>query len=724
MRTSNTRRIGIGLLLLPALATITLGADRDMARFMPPETLLYLGWSTTTAPDDPELRMSKAIMPAVEALLADEDPDSIPFVRCIGECSALLANSNGGIGLIDVELAGEIPDVQLALVLDTHGRAAELAKQLHDLFTEAGYGEDIASKTLGGMKFAMLPCPEMPVALYWGVHDDLFIAAISENAAAAVAGRVRGEPGTLAGIDELRFDRKKVGADVTGDFCCFYIDFAGTIARARTLAAEVLGELPPLVDQALAESGLTAIVSKYVHYQEVAGRPHLASFAHIEGDRKGILSLWDQEPLTGEDIRIVPKDAYWAQITNLNLHKLWTESLRITEALDPNALPMVQGSLAMITPMLGFSITDELLPALGDTWAFYDAPSHGGLLFTGTVMTVDVVDQDVVHGAMTRVVQLIMPFAAQEDVVLQQKSLEHSGHTIHYVLIGGVPSPVAPAWMFVNDRWVFGLWPQTVAAAAQQVDLATRGPSLLDHPHVVEAKKYLPEHPFSVGYVDSQFVARLWYPFVNAVSTLGISVLGKHGVELDLAVLPPVNEYVAALQSYVGVTCPDKDGVIYSSYGDGGQLFVGAVGGAAMGTSIMLPSLMRARHLAKRAVSMANLRGIGLACHVYANDHDDVLPTSLDVLVQESMISHDQLESPLDPHDPEPYVLLVLGKPMSAIKMPSRTVLAYERPHTDEGTCVLFLDGHVEFMDLPAFRETVRGTYEKLGQPVPPEFAE
>lgn len=45
--------------------------------------------------------------------------------------------------------------------------------------------------------------------------------------------------------------------------------------------------------------------------------------------------------------------------------------------------------------------------------------------------------------------------------------------------------------------------------------------------------------------------------------------------------------------------------------------------------SILLPSLSRARELAKRAVCSANLRGIGQSQHIYANDNDEWFPHSM-----------------------------------------------------------------------------------------------
>lgn len=44
--------------------------------------------------------------------------------------------------------------------------------------------------------------------------------------------------------------------------------------------------------------------------------------------------------------------------------------------------------------------------------------------------------------------------------------------------------------------------------------------------------------------------------------------------------------------------------------------------------SILLPSLGRARELAKQAVCRSNLRGIGQACHIYANDNREYFPVA------------------------------------------------------------------------------------------------
>jgi hypothetical protein len=109
------------------------------------------------------------------------------------------------------------------------------------------------------------------------------------------------------------------------------------------------------------------------------------------------------------------------------------------------------------------------------------------------VLVADVADEQKLESILERVVQMLTPFAAPQKITLLHKETKDGEHVIHYVLIGGVPSPVAPAWGFVDHRWVFGLFPQTVAVALREADPKTRGETLLDQPDVKAARAALPK---------------------------------------------------------------------------------------------------------------------------------------------------------------------------------------------------------------------------------------
>jgi len=201
-----------------------------------------------------------------------------------------------------------------------------------------------------------------------------------------------------------------------------------------------------------------------------------------------------------------------------------------------------------------------------------------------------------------------------------------------------------------------------------------------------------------------------------------LSMMADEEGSLDLLeLIPPVAEQVAKVTRYVGTTSKDADGIIYIGAGEGGTI-PAVVGAAAIGTSIMLPSLAKARQTAKSAVSASNLRGIGVACMIYANDHDGQFPDSFDALLDSGMITEKMLQSPSDYPDPGVSYIYIAGQNESG---DPRNVVAYERLYDGlEATNVLFADTHVEQMSIEQFKQALRSTYTRLGREdeIPAEF--
>jgi prepilin-type processing-associated H-X9-DG protein len=709
--------------LAAVLGWAAVAGASDLARFMPGETAMYLGWSQCAKPGSAELQWQQELSAAMSDMLAGqgrrEDPATV-IVRWAGDVLPILQTGSVGIGVFDVTIGDRGFDVQAAALVESPDadRMDTLMRRLMELLDLA---DELEPTTVGDVAMQAVPIPETPLRLLWGVHNKVFILALGDAAADKVVAALTGGGPKLADADELKFARRKVAAQLDGQHLCFYVDVQRVVTRGKAIAQELLGELPPMVDPVLTELGVTSVRSKYVHFERVDNRSRLVGFAHTDGPPRGLMKLFDQKPLTDDDLKIIPKDAYWASVYNLDLAGVWTEVLRIIDALAPDQRPAVDGALAMTTPILGFSIVDELLPAFGDTWAVFDAPDHGGLLLTGTVLTAEAKDPAALQRILERLVQVVTPLAAQGDVKLALKKLTRGEHEIHYVLIGGVPCPVAPAWGFADGRWVLALYPQTVATALKQVDPKTRGPSLLDRPEVQAAKAGWPKTVQGVDYFDTHYFTRMFYPLVNGLRTLGVSQLAAHGVELDLVTMPPLPESTQDVTNFVGALGRDSDGVLYIGAGDAMPLKTAAAAG--MVASIMLPSLARAREVAKRAESGANLRGIGEACQTYADDHDDAFPSSLRELVEAELITVEMLQSPLDPKDEAESYGYIAGQKRGDDES---NVLAFEWLHSREGTMVLFLDGHVEWLPLDEAKRAVRETYRRLDREdeIPVDFRE
>lgn len=703
-----------------ALAPAAPAAPRDLAQAMPADTALYFGWSPGE-PDEAEQRLVEKYLRAAQALAEEEGGSQTRApLEAVVELLRMARAHPCGIGLFDVVLSDGQPDIQAALVVAAGAEAPRLADAIRKLLALGADATTFEPRPVGSAELMAGRVLDWPFTLLWGVHKDCCVLALGEAAAAKVIACLDGQAPALAGVDEVRFDRQKVKARPDGTHVDMYADVQRIVERGTALARELAGGLPALVDPLIEELGIRAVRSKYLYYERQADGPRMAIFAHVVGPRKGLLALWDQAPLTDDDLRIVPRNAYWAQVWNLDLAKAWQEARRVIEALAPDALTMVDGGLATASAMLGVPLIDGVLPALGDTWALFDAPDHGGLLLTGTVLVAEVRDVEALEAVLARIVQIATPLVEETEATLVKKEAMHGGHKVHYLLLAGVPAPVAPAWGFAGDRWVFGLFPQTVAAALKQVDPQTRGPSLLDHPDFAAARPKLPRTVQAVGYLDTRYLTRLLYPLVNALQMVGTSMLGAHGAELDLAVMPPVAELAGKMHTYVGVTAVDDDGVLYDTIGDGGQLALGGVAGAALGTMVVVPSFKRGEDAARSVVSAAKLQAIGVGCHVWAGDHQGKFPGSLDDLVSGSFITEDQLVSPRDPEGGVAYIYIAGQNTDSN----PRNVLAYERVIDAEGTNVLFLDGHVEWMKLEPFKQALRETYRRLNREseIPAEF--
>ncbi|RMF78023.1 MAG: type II secretion system protein [Planctomycetota bacterium] len=641
------------------------------------------------------------------------------------------------LGVVDENGEKSLPAV--AFVIDAGVDAEQLAETIRSVVRK---NNDQPPETiaLGGLDFERLH-PRDP--LFLRVIDTRIIITISRFAGERIAQHLQSGGPSLAANETFGAAVRAAGVGDCESEVFLFADPPALLDLLKRVAAEQGDPMPPKFAKALDALGVTRIDSLLLHCGERGGDNVTRAFVGYHGPRTGLLKVWDQQPLTDDDLRRIPRDAYWAAATNLDLRGLWEEALRVAEAVEPDAPAQMEGAVAMAASILGFSITDDLLPALGDTWICFDAPDHGGALLTGVAMTVDVRDADALRGIFARLLQIAAPLAAQNNVRLEARSIDHNGHAIHYLLAPGLPIPVAPAAAFVDGRVVCALNPQVVKVVLDRWDAGGADASILADPDVAAARADSPATIHSFFFGDSHYAARSSYWLMNLVMTAMASLGAAGSSEVDPATLPTLPELLAGVKNSVAVCSADESGVRYVRHGSAGflPLPAGAVSVSALLASILLPSLTRARALAKRAVADANLRAIGQACHIYANENGDRFPDSFETLVAAGMITPEMLISPRDfrkplpperlarlkelgalsPQNPQAGVLpssfvLIGGLSLGEVKDPARTVLAYELVPDIEGGNVLFVDGHVEWLDFPRFAKTVYETYERLGR--------
>lgn len=156
----------------------------------------------------------------------------------------------------------------------------------------------------------------------------------------------------------------------------------------------------------------------------------------------------------------------------------------------------------------------------------------------------------------------------------------------------------------------------------------------------------------------------------------------------------------------------DAEDTNANTLADGGEAPVDGGEAAAMLISTLVSSVSAARIEAQKAASMANLRGIGMGIHSYAQRHKDAFPPDLSTLLREGVISLDQFQNPYTGEKPqEPSDLdrsaYVVYRPGLTSKSDPREIILAERTPQEGGACFLFIDGHVEFIAEPRASELI-----------------
>ncbi len=728
-----TRFAALWSVFFTPLLQIQARASDDPSDIWPADALAVYHW--TGAVQSPPrlvegLRKLASAKPPV--LAPDGRVDPFAVIGRLAQILSLVLSTSGSAGFLDIDSAPGVFPFQVAAVLDVGDGAETVRDSFSALLThDSEVRGKLGSREIGGVRwdsFTLGDEPGVPEAL-WSLQSGRLVFALGAGAAERVQKALHGAGPRLSGRPELAADREKLGAASGARLGCF-VDIAGIEKRIRAIIqtnsdAKSLADL----DEFLSVSGLKKL-QRMISTREPSPRGRVSrSLLSMDGPPAGFFRLWKQEPLTDADLKLIPENAYFATAGNFDLRQLRDEVLGQIEDLKPELAQTITGGDAMIAQFLHFSLLNDLLPAFGDTWVVYDCPEHGGLYGSGTVLVAEAAKPEMIQAAITRGIELTKGLAAQAGpgLRIEERVTKSGTHEIHYLLLGGVPSPLAPAWGFVDGRVVLGLLPQPVALAMNQADPATRKRSCLDRDDVRDAlKNKLPKSFCSFGYADPDWFIRAFYPLQNMAWTMLLSAGGAVEPTVDLGTIPTLPEYTVDEHPLVSATALDESGIRSVTVGERPILasLVNSVAPAALAASVLLPSLSRARELAKRTVSASNLRQIGLAAHIYANDHDGAAPPSFETLISAGSIVREMLYSPLDPQTDHVSYVLLPWKKIEQPRQPSGAVFAYELLFGDEGTNILYMDGHVEFQKMPEAAGIIRAAYEELGIPeqVPPEF--
>lgn len=733
-------------LLIAVLAAPVRAQPADPAGLFPEDTLFYLArmgsdhvkpavadtsWGRLLKEPEVE-RFCKSTGAALEQLVATQsggDEDVVAIYRTATDALKVLERRPTAFAILDARISDEGPAVEAALVCLAGDAAADLVKKFDQLQQLTGAPEGEVA-LVAGHSLTRIPAP-MPV--FYGEIKGTFLVALGENTVKTIAKRLNAGSGekSLADNAALKLSRERIGGDAASRSWTFYLDMAAALNRLRPALPMITDgdqEAVATIESFITAFGLDSVKSVCweMHYR--ADGVVSGIFHHTPDGGRGLFAS-ETSPLTDADLALIPKSPSWAAAFEFDVAALYRGILFIIKSLDSETHNAVMGGIAEFEEALGFRIDDDFLSLFGDTLVVYDTPDSGGFWFSGMTAIITVKDGDKLRKHARKILKAVDDLAPDEGLSgkFQCKvgKLKHRGHTIEFVNLTGIPMPLAPAWTLHEGRFIMAFYPQMIITTLDRLmDGDPKANSILANADVVKARKVLGESGVSFSYVDSRAGVASVYPLVLPLAQVGAAMAQGYGVEIDITALPSLSTLQRHLYADVGSSRSDAQGTLSLTYGSwpipSTPSMSGGVAASALGASVLLPSLSRARELSKRTLCASNMHGIAQALYISAQDTDK-FPTDIRDLIKENNSTFKQFICPstaVDVHDVEEAIdACYIYIPGQSTTSDPTNVLLYERfeNHRGEGANVLFLDGHVEFIkDLDKVEELVQKTKDRI----------
>lgn len=592
---------------------------------------------------------------------------------------------SGGTG-VRVSLSDRAPGMSLAISMQPYGMdAEEFGQRVTSLLELSGapIGEDD-----DGSYFST---PLGRARLDAGEHDSMTLMLGTEEAAEVEVSRL-----DLPG-----------GADA-------HLSGRLHLERLGQFVRQIVREEEPRLSELIEENAWIVDEAPLVDFAMGADGEHQHAVSRLHEAKSWVerMGVDTTVTFTPEDLAVVPRDAVMVQASPIPMDVLLNV---IDFAIEQSG----EDPFEMIEDQTGYDIRGDVLENIGSTMIYYQSLTTGGGGFFSGVLIVDLEDAEragEVHAQLRDQLNELGSQMARGYVRI--RTFETAGEDVFALATPGMPLPIEPSWGIVDGRLVVSASPVGLTAAITQMQGGEA--SVMDSAVFGDELKEV----FGRGEVsalrlsDTAFGAEEGYAGASMLtSALSNAVRSPRMAEREAgALIPPYIEFVEDIRPAVSAGYWEGDDYVVRMRADGSMLvhtaeavskmsfnwysMMGAV--QALGAQAS-NSLSVARVNAMESLAASNVRGLVQGAIIYATNNDNTSPASVDVLIEEGIITPEMLESGVGPaYDGKGDIVLRTDIREGAFsEFRADLVVAMDRAAYVNGgsdVAVGFSDGHVEIL--------------------------
>ena len=278
------------------------------------------------------------------------------------------------------------------------------------------------------------------------------------------------------------------------------------------------------------------------------------TFVSTGGRIDGVMVLVAGSPIQGQHLAHVPEDADLVLATSVSLNRIFQESRRLLQSVQPLSVRVFDEAVKQLETELELKIVEDVLPAFGDAVVAFDSPSAGGLIATSLVVSLEVRDGKKAAAVFERLMKLIDQSLSAEHSEMEygeSVSLRHQAflnHSIFYVNTSGASYPgrisITPTFCLSEKHLLFAVHPQAMKAQLRHIQSKRPG---FDQ----QASRKVPipaGETLTYAYLNGPRASNLVGSILPYLGHVFLNRLDEEGISMDSFSLPSA----AALSPYFG----------------------------------------------------------------------------------------------------------------------------------------------------------------------------